>query len=352
MSGTRRATMTGSHKPMVDNPETPSQAPVPPEGEGMARPAAGARMIDVKGMMRQASHRVNIDQLVKQGKKTISLLSKDKMEELINQAVKNIVDKYRAMAAGVVQVPVGQIEAESKAEFNELLQTYQQTAKAKSELQQSKEALDGELEELRKDLEKQKALAEGRLSEEAEKALVIGFKEFERELDKQVVKVFEKRKAILAESNPEAAPELKEVEAVLRPIIARLVAAERERFQVAGGQSRETQLLEKRIEKLYAQINAMESALRTISQSKVYANQQINNVLRQLGLSNEDKNAEKKRDMLKVVLSANKDIRKDGAALAAKGITLANPQGFAEALAAAKTAEPPPAAPPEPPKPA
>jgi len=338
---------------MTDNPEDSPKPPVPPEGGAPAAPSGsgGAKMIDVKGMMRQASQRVSVDQLVKQGKKTISLLSKEKMEDLINQAVKNIVDKYRAMAAGVAQVPVEQIQAESKEEFNELLSTYQQTAKAKTDLEQSKQALDGELEELRKDLEKQKALADGRLSEEAEKALVIGFKEFERELDKQVVKVFEKRKAILAETNPEEAPELKQVEAVIRPIIARLVAAERERFQMGGGQSRETQLLEKRIEKLYAQIAAMESALRTISQSKVYSNQQINNVLRQLGLTNEDKNAEKKKEMLKFVLDANKGIHKDGAALAAKGITLANPTGFAEALKSAEPAPAPPASP-EPPKPA
>jgi len=329
---------------MTDNPEQPPKPTLPPEGEA---PRPGTKMIDVKGMMRQASQRVSINELVKAGRKTISLLSKERMDEMINQAVKNIVDKYRAMAAGV-GVPVEQIQAESKDEFNELMRTYQETAKAKTQLETSKELLDGELDELRKDLEKQKALAEGRLSEEAEKALVIGFKEFERELDKQVVKVFDKRKQILAESNPDAVPELKEVENVIRPIIARLVAAERERFQMAGGQSRETQLMEKRIEKLYAQIAAMETALRTISQSKVYSNQQINNVLRQLGLTNEDKNAEKKKEMLKFVLDANKGINKDGAALAAKGITLANPQGFAEAL---KTEAPPaPAA--EPPKPA
>ncbi|HZE97186.1 MAG TPA: hypothetical protein VE981_09170 [Planctomycetota bacterium] len=325
---------------MTDNPSDPSKASVPPEPHKPAAPAggAGAKMIDVQGMIRQSSQRVNIDQLVKQGRKTISLLSKGKMEELINQAVKNIVDKYRAMAAGVAQVPVGQIEAESKEEFNELLQTYQQTAKAKEELQTSKELLDGELEEMRLDLEKQKALADGRLSEDAEKALIVGFKEFERELDRQVVKVFDKRKTILQETNPEQVPELREVENVIRPIIARLVAAERERFQMAGGQSRETQLLEKRMEKLYAQINAMESALRTISQSKVYSNQQINNLLRQLGLSNEDKNAEKKKEMLKVVLDLNKLVKKEGADLAARGITLSNPTGPAAA--------PPPAQPP------
>jgi hypothetical protein len=300
-------------------------------------------MIDVKGMIRQASVRVNVDQLVKEGRKSISLLSKEKMEELINQAVKNIVDKYRAMAAGIVQVPVAQIEAESKEEFNELLSQYQQTNKAKSELELSKQALDTELEDLRKDLEKQKALADGRLNEEAEKALIVGFKEFERELDKQVVKVFEKRKIILQENNPEAVAELKGVENVIRPIISKLLAAERERFQMSGGQSRETAMMEKRLEKLYAQIAAMENALKTISNSKLYSNTQIQNLMRQLGLANEDKNFEKKKEMLKFVLDANKGIRKDGAELAAKGITLANPTGAGAVPPPAKVDAPPPA---------
>jgi hypothetical protein len=323
---------------MSDQPQDPSKPATPPETPAPKPSGGGAKMIDVKGMIRQASVRVNVDQLVKQGRKSISLLSREKMEELINQAVRNIVDKYRAMAAGVVQVPVAQIEAESKEEFNELLSQYQQTNKAKSELELSKQALDNELEDLRKDLEKQKALADGRLNEEAEKALIVGFKEFERELDKQVVKVFEKRKIILQENNPEAVSELKGVEAAIRPIIAKLVAAERERFQMSGGQSRETAMLEKRIEKLYAQIASMENALRTISNSKLYSNQQIQNLMRQLGLANEDKNFEKKREMLKVVLDLNKLVRKEGGELAAKGITLANPTGAGAA--------PPPAPPP------
>jgi hypothetical protein len=297
-------------------------------------------MIDVQGMLRQASRRVSVDDLVKKGRKTISMLSRDKIDELINQAVKTMIDKYRAMAAGIANVPVAQIEAESKQEFNELLHQYQETAKAKTDLEMSKITLDVELEEMRKDLEKQKALAEGRLSEDAEKTLIVGFKEFERELDKQVVKVFEKRKMILeGAGQPEAVAELKQVENVIRPIIARLVAAERERFAMSGGQSREIAMLEKRIEKLYAQIAAMENALKTISNSKLYSNQQIQNLLRQLGLAQEDKNYEKKREMLKVVLDVNKLIRKDAADLHSKGITLSSPQG---GTAAPGTAAPAP----------
>lgn len=317
---------------MSDQPEEkPAPSPDAPAAAGASegKPPAGApKMIDVQGMIRQASRRVSVDALVKQGRKTISMLSREKIDELINLAVKTMVDKYRAMAAGIAQVPLAQIEAESKQEFNELLHQYQETAKAKTDLESSKEALDGELEELRKDLEKQKALADGRLSEEAEKALIVGFKEFERELDKQVAKVFEKRKLIIeGGETPEAAAELKKVEDAIRPIIKRLVAAERERFQMSGGQSRETAMMEKRIEKLYQQIAAMENALKTISNSKLYSNQQIQNLMRQLGLANEDKNFEKKREMLKVVLDVNKLIRKESSDLAAKGVTLSTPQG-------------------------
>jgi len=305
-------------------PSSPTPMPPgPPPG-----PKGGSKMIDVQGMIRQASRRVSVDQLVRKGLKTISMLSREKIDELINQSVKTMIDKYRAMAAGVVNVPVAQIEAESKQEFSELLSQYQETAKAKSDLELSRQSLDLELEEMRKDLEKQKALADGRLSEEAEKALIVGFKEFERELDKQVVKVFEKRKMILEGSDtPEAVAELKGVENAIRPIISRLVAAERERFAMSGGQSREIAMLEKRIEKLYAQIAAMENALRTISNSKLYSNQQIQNLMRQLGLANEDKNFEKKREMLKIVLDVNKLIRKESKELEEKGVTLATPKG-------------------------
>jgi hypothetical protein len=328
----------------MSDPETPpTPAEEPPREEGTAR-----KMIDVQGMIRQASKRVSVDKLVQQGKKYISVLSKDRIDELVNQAVKNIADKYRALAAGVTGLDAGQVEAESRQEFQELLQTYQNTAKAKTDLESSKQALDAELEEMRKDLEKQKALADGRLSEEAEKALIVGFKEFERELDKQVVKVFEKRKLILQESeSPEAVAELKGVEGAIRPIISRLVAAERERFTMSGGQSRETAMMEKRIEKLYAQIGALEAALKTITSSKVYSNQQIQNVLRQLGLAQEDKNFEKKKEMLKFVLNANQDIRSKSKALEEKGITLANAKGLEEAVKALPSVPMPP----DPPKP-
>ena len=71
-----------------------------------------------------------------------------------------------------------------------------------------------------------------------------------------------------------------------------------------------------------------------------------------MGLGNEDKNFEKKKEMLKIVMDVNKLIRKEGNELAAKGITLSNPQGAGEGpsvanvLAAQKAAAAPAASPP------
>ncbi|MBI2899607.1 MAG: hypothetical protein HYY17_05440 [Planctomycetes bacterium] len=290
---------------MADQP-TPGQPSAP-------KPERETRMIDVRGMIKQASTRVHVDQLVKKGTKYLSLLSKEKIDELINQAVKNIVDKYRAVAAGVADIPSETLQGEAKQEFNELLSQYQATNKAKNELELTRTNLDQELGELRKELAQQKEVASGKAMEQAEHALVVGFKEFERELDKIVLRVFEKRKLILEQGeDPQAIAELDQIKEKLRAMIQELVKLERYRFTLTGSDSRDMQIamLEKRIEKLYEQIQAMETALKTISNSKLYSNQQLQNLLRQLGLWTEDRYYEKKRELVKIVLQQNLDLRK------------------------------------------
>lgn len=299
----------------------PSAGGPDPAGSGETPDSPGS--LDVQGMLRQASMRVRVDQLVRNGTKFIAVLSREKIDQLINQAVRTMVDHYR----GTGGVPLSKVEAESKREFRELFSQVQQAQKAKGDLEFSKSALDAELQELHEELEKEK---DGRLDEELAQALQKGYEEFVRELDLQTGRVFENRKVVLqASGSPEAVAELKRVEDELRPIIDRLAAAGWERAARSGGAPKKIALLQRRIEKLYAHIGAMEQALRTISQSKVYSNQQITNLLRQLGLLEEDRYYEKKREMLKIVLKANKQIRQDARELEAKGVTLATPRGHA-----------------------
>ena len=270
--------------------------------------SSDGRMIDVQGMLRQASTRVSVDQLVKRGKKFVALLSEEKISELIQQAVRTIAVKYGAASpAGAPGASVPQIAAESKQEFKELIQQYQANEKAKSELLASKETLDRELQSLREELANQKQLT----PDEADALAVACFRDFEKELDRISGRVFENRKKLVLEKDgPEAQAELDQAEAVLKAMIARAAAAERERFAAAGGRDKQILLLEKRIEKLYAHIAGLEKALHTLTTSKVFSSQQLQNVLRQLGLANDDKYREKKREMLKVVLDQNVDLRK------------------------------------------
>jgi len=221
-------------------------------------------MIDVEGMLRQASTRVSVDQLIRKGKKYIQVLSREKIDELINRSVKTIVDKHRVTAAHRHAASAAQIEAESRAEFGELLQQYQESADVNSAVEHSKQALEEEMQHIRFELVPEKAPME------------------------------------VSQVQPE-------------------------RLSAPAGDVREIAVLTKRVDKLLAYITTLESALKTLSTAKTFSNQQVQNLLRDLGLAPEDKNFEKKKEMLKVVLSANQGIRKKARELAARGITLDAP---------------------------
>ena len=176
-------------------------------------------MIDVEGMIRQASTRVSVDQLVRKGKTFINLLSREKIDELINRSVKTIVDKHRDIAAHRNAASAAQIEAESRAEFEELLRQYKMSADVASDIERSRKSLEGELEEIRFEIDPEKT-PEVRTEDPG------AFEDFVRELDKQVAQVFKVRKLILERSeSPEGAAELKRVEEVLGTLLSKLVEA-------------------------------------------------------------------------------------------------------------------------------
>jgi hypothetical protein len=283
---------------------------------------SGPRMIDVRHALLQSSSRVQVAQLAKQGKKTISLLSKERMADLIDQALRTLVDRYRMNAAPA--------PAPSKDPgVQELVEQFQATQQAQADLEVSRQVIHDELDVLRRQITEEKALAEGRLEAAVDNAQFLGSPEFDRELKTIVARVFENRRTVLTATTP---PEgLKELDALHPPIqdlVLRVAREEREKHRARTGRSsKEMVLLEKRIEKLYTQLAALENALKMISTSKLTGNQQLQNALRQLGLLNEDKYFEKKREMLKVVLDGNKVIRKDAKDLEARGITLSSPKG-------------------------
>src|SRR6185295_7536044 len=207
-----------------------------------------------------------------------------------------IVDKHRATASRRDAVSAGQMEAESRAEFEELLLQYRQTTQATKAVEHSKQTLEQELQEIRFELDPEKVRGEDPPPGSGRSKPLGGFEEFVRELDKQVVQVFEIRRVILGRSeSPEAVAELGRVEEILRASLSKLIQVERERFAASSGDAREISILRNRMAKLQAHIATMETSLKTLSTAKTFSNQQVQNLLRELGLAEEDKNFEKKR---------------------------------------------------------
>lgn len=279
-------------------------------GDGHAEERAEERAderVDVRGMIRQASRPVHVHDLVRRGTRTISVLSRQKIDEMVNLAVKNIVTKYRTLAADLDAAPAD-VERESREEFTELFDSYQQTNAAKHALEQSAAGVSAELDELRAELEKQKALADGKLAEDAEKSILSGLDALEREIEARAGAAFERRRALLTENGetPEGLAEFGRIEQRMREMITKIVGEQR-KYQ----RDRDVLLLERRVLKLQAQLKAMENALKAISAQKLLSSTAVQNMLRGLGLLDDDKFAERRKGMLKVVLQQNIQLRKD-----------------------------------------
>jgi hypothetical protein len=292
-------------------------------------PDPDSRMIDVQGALLAASSRIPVAQLAHQGKQTISVLSRNRMAELINNAVRQLVNRFRdEAAAGAAPVVAPTVERSAVEKLQELLQQYEETSKAKADLEVSRQLLHRELDDIREHIAHEKARAEGLIEEDFDKVQFLCTQDFDRQMNAIITQVFENQKASLAPAaTPEALEELDRLKSPIHDLVFRLVGEERERFRARTGPgTKGIAMLEKRILKLYSQLEALENALRAMSGSKVQNNQAVLTALRQLGLLDEDKYLEKKKEMLKIVLDTNKDIRKDARDLEAQGITLSSPR--------------------------
>jgi hypothetical protein len=285
------------------------------------------RLIDVRRALLASSSRVQVAQLARQGKKTISLLSKDRMAELINQSVRQLVGRFRDVAAGATPTIAPSSDRSAVEKLQELLQDYEETSKARADLEVTRQLLHEELDDVRKHIAYEKSRAEGLIEEDLTHAQFLGTADFDREMKTIIARVFDTQKASLAEAeSPEALKALGQLHPRIEALVFKVVQEQRARFRVrTGSEGKQIALLEKRVEKLYTQLAALENALEMISSSK-QSSQAVLNALRQLGLVNEDKYFEKKKEMLKFVLDTNKDIRKTARDLEARGITLSSPQ--------------------------
>jgi hypothetical protein len=349
-------------------PSTSGEAAPSPavRGESESPPSA----LDVRELIRRSSTAVRADSLAGRGKKEVLVLSVAKIEELINRAVWNIVEtRERAL-----DLSFESLKQESREEFLRVLGQYQATLRAKRDLETTKATLDRELRALREYLNRQKKMGYVRTAEDFDQSLASRFRQFELELGDIIGKVLAATGSLAAAESPAPGPGsvLESVRAQVKGMIADLVGKEAESILSASSprdhrmtvlrrriaqleeqvavlanalktvaRSREwtnqqvrtlirqalppdgepeapgagsfTQqklsLMQRRMAKLYEQIEALEAALRTVSSSQL-SSHQVHGLLRQVGLWIDDKYHEKKREMLKILLQENLELRR------------------------------------------
>src|SRR4029079_9715188 len=104
----------------------------PPSLPDRRPPVAG--MVDIEGILRQASVRVNVQELLRSGKKNLHLLSRDRIDELIDRAVRSIVEKCGAAGTPSATALRKRMEVEPRQEHETLRGQMDQTAKAEGDL--------------------------------------------------------------------------------------------------------------------------------------------------------------------------------------------------------------------------
>src|SRR5678809_231229 len=104
------------------------QAPPPPSPDA-------PRSIDVRRVMAAASRQATLDQLTSQGRTTVSLLSKARMGELVNRAIRDLVEHYREEAKKRKTSPDLPVQKSAYESLQELIQEVESANQAKAELE-------------------------------------------------------------------------------------------------------------------------------------------------------------------------------------------------------------------------
>jgi tetratricopeptide (TPR) repeat protein len=296
------------------------KAPPPPSSDA-------SRSIDVRRVLAAASSRASLDQLTSQGRTTVSLVSKARIGELLNRAIRDLVEHSLDEARKRKTQPDAPVEKSAYESLQELIKEVESTNQAKAELESSRQSLLLELGELRDALAREKRRAEEEHEDALDRSPFLGVADFDRHLATIITRVCESQIPPPDVGKPPGfQKEWEQLEKLIRQRVLAVVKEERARCRAPVRDNKELWKMERRVEKLYTELDALEHALKLISSSKVPNNLLVLTALRQLGILPEDKNFEKKREMLKVVLDSNQQIRRSSRELEARGISLSRPR--------------------------
>jgi hypothetical protein len=278
-----------------------SQEDRPPESTS----SSGRKpIIKIDNFVRKQAGTVDVETLNRKGVRKISVLTYSKINDLISLAVLRAFEKYGR--ASLPPAPPGP-EAEGLRENA-----------AEPSVAREKEELEDRTRGLEEDVEKLRPMVESRIeelrNEEAGPDPVLiairdeGMSEMEGRVRGAVARFMEEERA-----KPSGAGEdLEQFERNVHAVVDRVLAAESARMleTLERVSSQKTRLLQRRLEKLQANLKEVETSLRTLAEAKA-EDPGIPSIYRTIqGLNLDDNLFEKKRKMLQVIFEENLILQK------------------------------------------
>lgn len=236
--------------------------------------------------MRRLAFSTSVDQLKKRGVKNVNVVGLDRIVQLIEEAVHRSL-KHRLLVGDRMAVADA-----TKEEFLRLLRTNEELQQHKARAEEEAESLRLELTRLRQDLAAKLAMAEA--SQRADYV-------------KQDEAIKDLIGAALAEAGGGDVLESRVLELVMH-----VVQSERRVSEAAqeAARDRDVSLLQRRIEKLSSSLESTERQLREVS-SRKEVDSGIASVYREVqGLSEEDNQFGKKKELMAGIFAANLQLQK------------------------------------------
>jgi hypothetical protein len=274
--------------------------------------------VNISSAVKRNAKSVSVDSLQVQGVKKINVIGLSKINKLISDAVDKTLEKYQQDWS---DEQAQEIKRGAQAEFMDLLELHQKTKDEKAQIEAQKDLLDEEVQKLRDMIATGASALEEERQREFDRTSFTMSQEGLDELQKKIKRIVsgvidDERRIRVAEEGPGCLPDLKKFEAALHDIVGgvlereRTLAAEREK----AASSENVQLLERRLAKLQQSLDKSEDALRKMAKMKnidegtasIYGDIQ--------GLSLEEAQYERKKEMLKFIFEDNLKLQKEKAA--------------------------------------
>lgn len=255
---------------------------------------------NLRDALRKLSYSTSVDQLRRRGVRQVNVLGLDRVVSLVEQAV------YHSLRHRLMGLDRKQVADATKAEFLRLLQTNQKLSKDHQKLQEIKLRAEEEVHQLRRELAQQRTILRTKLDEAAARRREEG-----QDDDSAIVQQLHTLFETLGSRGKLSFSDLQKQ---ITETVLDVVAVERQSAIAAREElhSREVDLLQRRIAKVNQALGDTERQLAEAARSQPVEEGVASKFRDVQGLSPEDGNYQRKKELVYEIFRANLALQKGG----------------------------------------